>query len=178
MAPTAGGPSMHLTLRRMLERQLQKTTAAGGQARHGLRRPCLRRRHRVPSRDLVDAQASGTQRLHEAVKVAAPSGRGTSRCKPFSGTRNRSSTALPGRTLIRVKPWAGSVSAEPVLQAARWCRRPPIGTLRRPRNLGSGCHFFPVSDDRPPAICRGAKLGTSGCAPRLPGLLVYCALSR
>lgn len=165
---------MHLTLRRMLKRQLQKTTAAGGQARHELRRPCLRRRHRVPSRDLVDAQASGTQRLHEAVKW--PQRHLT--VQVISGTRNRSSTALPGRTLVRVKPWAGSVSAEPVLQAARWCRRPPIGTLRRPQNLGSGCHFFPVSDDRPPAICRGAKFGTSGCAPRLPGLLVYCALSR
>lgn len=68
IAPIDGPPSMHLTLRCMLKRHLQKTTAAGDQARHELRRPCLRRRHRVPSRDLVGAQARGTQRLHEAVK--------------------------------------------------------------------------------------------------------------
>jgi hypothetical protein len=95
----------------------------------------------------------------------------------MSGTRNRSSTAS-GRTLIRVKPWSGSASAEPVLQSSRWCRRPPIGTLRRLGILGRAAIFFPsrAIGCLRFAVCQVWTVRESGCAPRLPCLLHLIAL--
>jgi hypothetical protein len=146
----------------------------GDQARRGLRRPCLRRRHCVPSGDFVGAQGRGTQWLPEAVKwphhlPEAPC------CASHLWNKESKLDCLPGRTLLRVKPWSGSASAEPVLQAPRWCRRPPIGTLRRLGILGRAAIFSRLGRS---AACDlpSAKFGKSGCAPRLPCLLHLIAL--